>query len=267
MADLYVMIAGIFGLLIGSFLNVCISRIPRDMSVVSPRSFCVECGSQIAWYDNIPLFSYVALRGHCRTCGRAIGIRHVIVELATCLLFAACVWRYGITLEALKWMVFEVILLVLFWTDIEERILPDEFTLGGLAAAFVFAVFIPVHSFFGDFLLASWSYWAKSLANAAVGALIVTVPIWMLSYVYGLIIKRETLGLGDVKLLLMMGAFLGPENQLSACLIGAVTGAVVGVAYLVWKRKHFRSYELPFGSFLCLGGICVALMFELAPAI
>ena len=146
-------VAAIFGLAFGSFLNVCIYRIPRDLSVVTPRSFCPECGAPIAWYDNIPLFSYAALRGKGRCCGKAIGVRYPIVELTTAAAFFAVVLRYGWTAAALKWTLFEAIVIALFWTDLEERILPDELTLGGAAAGLVLAFFVSVPSILGELLL------------------------------------------------------------------------------------------------------------------
>jgi leader peptidase (prepilin peptidase)/N-methyltransferase len=256
----FCVLAAIVGLVIGSFLNVCIYRLPRDLSVVSPRSYCVECEKTIPWYDNVPVLSYIALRGRCRFCAEPIGIRHTVVEVLTGGLFVACVLRYGPTLEALKWAVFESILMVLFWTDMEERLLPDELTLGGLAAGLAFTAAVPVRSALGGVLLSIWGWRPNSLFNAALGAVILTVPLWFIAYLWGLAIKREAMGLGDVKLLAAMGAFLGPEGQFCACLIGAGMGAVIGVGVLIWKRYHFRSYELPFGSFLCLGAGCIALL-------
>ena len=135
---LHIAYAAVAGLLIGSFLNVCIYRVPRDLSVVHPRSFCPECGKPVAWYDNIPLFSYVRLKGRCRDCGKSIGIRYPLVELITALFFAASVAKYGWNIDSLKWCVFQGIMTVLFWVDLEERILPDEFTLGGSALGLAF---------------------------------------------------------------------------------------------------------------------------------
>ncbi|MBV9763603.1 MAG: prepilin peptidase, partial [Acidobacteriaceae bacterium] len=135
----FVAIATIVGLVTGSFLNVCIYRIPRDVSIVFPRSFCVECGKQISWYDNVPLLSYALLHGRCRFCRKPIELRYPIVELMTAVVFIAIAIRYGWSVAALKWAVFEATLIVLFWTDLEERILPDELTLGGFAAGLIFA--------------------------------------------------------------------------------------------------------------------------------
>jgi len=257
---IYLAIVAVFGLLFGSFLNVCIYRTPRDLSIVAPRSFCPECGARIVWFDNIPLVSYALLRAKCRSCGKAIGIRYPVVELATAVLFVAVAIEYGWTSGALKWAVFEAILLVLFWTDLEERILPDELTLGGTAAGLIFAVFILVPGVFGELLLPGAGPVWRSLLNAALGAGLLAGPLWLLGHAYARVRKREGIGLGDVKLLLFLGVFLGLENGLLAVLIGAVGGSLIGALYLWSTRKEAATYELPFGSFLCAGAAFVPLI-------
>src|ERR1035438_8845959 len=137
-------IAFLAGLLIGSFLNVCVFRLPRDLSVVQPRSFCPHCEKTIAWYDNIPVVSFLLLRGRCRHCQARILLRYPLVELATGLAFAVCVAALGVTLLAVKYAIFSAILIALIATDFEEHILPDEFTLGGTLIGLVLALFIPV---------------------------------------------------------------------------------------------------------------------------
>src|ERR1700761_9552281 len=168
----YVALSALAGLLVGSFLNVCIYRLPRDLSGIIPRSFCPECGMPIAWYDNVPLLSYSLLRGRCRGCTRAIPARYPLVELTTAILFGFVVSEYGWTLAAAKWCVFEAILIALFWTDLEERILPDELTLGGTAAGLVFAAFVAVPSVAGVLLLPEAPTALQSLLSAATGALL-----------------------------------------------------------------------------------------------
>jgi leader peptidase (prepilin peptidase)/N-methyltransferase len=262
-AFLHLLAAAVFGLLTGSFLNVCIYRLPRDLSVIVPRSFCPECGKSIAWYDNVPLLSYALLRAHCRSCGKGIGIRYPLVELLT---GALCVWtvaRYGWSLEALKWTVFELILIVLFWTDLEERILPDELTLGGSVAGVVLAIFVKVPGVMGELLLPNQRMVWRSLTNAGMGALFLAGPIWLAGLLYARIRKKDGLGLGDVKLLILLGVFLGLENGLLALTIGAVTGTVLGLLYIWLKREDAASYELPFGSFLCAGAALVPLLVKL----
>ncbi len=258
-AILYIAAAGIAGLLFGSFLNVCIYRIPRDLSVVTPRSFCTECGAQIGWYDNIPVLSFVVLRGRCRTCTKPIAIRYPIVEFTTAVLFAATAAEYGWAIVALKWCVFEAILVALFWTDLEERILPDELTLGGTAAGLICAIFVPVPSVLADLMIPAARQPLRSLLNCGIGAVILAGPIWALGALYSRFRKREGLGFGDVKLLILIGVFLGLEHGLTALLIGAVGGTLLGLTYILIARKSASTYELPFGTFLCAGGIIAAL--------
>jgi leader peptidase (prepilin peptidase)/N-methyltransferase len=255
----YVALAALFGLLFGSFLNVCIYRLPRDLSVVAPRSFCPECGRQIAWYDNLPVLSYAALRGRCRHCSKPISIRYLVVELTTAALFAVTAYRYGASLPALKWGVFDALMVALFWTDLEERILPDELTLGGALAGLVSSMFVAVPGL-SDIFFSQWSPWVRSVLDALVGGLALSLPLWALGWLYGRIRKREALGRGDVKLLAAIGVFLGLESGLFALLLGALTGSILGLAYIFWKRKDAASYELPFGSFLCLGAVVAPLV-------
>lgn len=258
-AAFYIALAALAGLLLGSFLNVCIYRIPRDLSVVTPRSFCTECGAQVSWHDNIPIFSFVALRGRCRTCKKRIAIRYPIVEFSTGLLFALTAAEYGWTLATLKWCVFEALLLALFWTDLEERILPDEITLGGAVAGLVFAVFLPVPSVLAEMLIPAARPAMRSLLNCALGVVVLAGPIWALGALYTRFRKREGLGFGDVKLLALIGIFLGLERGLTALLIGAVAGTLIGLTYILVARKSASTYELPFGTFLCAGGIVAAV--------
>ena len=256
----YVAAAGLFGLLLGSFLNVCIYRLPRDLSVVAPRSFCPECGAPVAWYDNVPLWSYAMLRGRCRHCTKRIGRRYPLVELTTAALFAIVAVRYGWTLPALKWMLFEAILVALFWTDFEEQILPDEFTIGGTLIGVIFAAFVKVPGVFGDLFFPQWKPIARSFFNAALGAAMLSGPLWLLGEAYARLRKREGLGFGDVKLMLLFGVFLGLENGLKALLIGAIGGSIFGIIYLFATHRKAAETALPFGSFLCAGAALVPLI-------
>jgi len=253
----YAIAVGVFGLVLGSFLNVSIYRIPRDLSLWTPRSFCPECGKQIAWYDNVPLLSYFVLSGRCRNCETTIRIRYPIVELTTAILFAAVAVRYGWTLVALKWMMFEAMMVVLFWTDLEEQILPDELTLGGTAVGLILAIFVRVPGTLGAILVPGWPGVARSLLNAALGAVFLAGPIWLIGVGYAWLRKREGLGFGDVKLLVLFGVFLGLGNGLFALLLGTVAGSVVGSIYVIATRKKFSETALPFGSFLCAGAAIV----------
>jgi leader peptidase (prepilin peptidase)/N-methyltransferase len=248
------------GLLIGSFLNVCIHRLPRDLSIVRPsRSFCPSCERTIAWYDNIPLLSYVLLGGRCRSCGQNIAIRYPLVELSTGLTFAFCVAVLGLSLSALKWCLFSALLTALTATDLEERILPNELTLGGTLIGLVLALFIPVHAdTISVFLPATFA----SLGEAAFGAAIASGSIWFVGWAYKKARKREGMGFGDVKMIAMIGAFLGAPYALLAVTAGSLFGAIVGIAFIVIARKNASTYELPFGSFLGISALGVSLFGE-----
>lgn len=256
----YFVLAALTGLAVGSFLNVCIYRVPRDLSVVFPRSYCPECGEQISWRYNIPLLSYALLGGRAKCCGKPIGARYPVVEAVTASAFVAVAARYGWTLAAAKWMLFEALMITLFWTDFEERLLPDEFTLGGTLVGLALAIPVGVPGLFGAIFLAARKPVWQSLANAGIGALVLGAPVWILGALYAKVRKREGLGFGDVKLLVLMGVFLGAEAGLAALMTGAVGGSILGGGYMLWKRKSAGSYELPFGSFLCAGAAVVPLV-------
>jgi leader peptidase (prepilin peptidase)/N-methyltransferase len=258
---LFVVAAALAGLLIGSFLNVCIYRVPRDLSVVRPRSFCPECGKSIAWYDNIPLFSFALLRGRCRHCGKAIGVRYPLVELGTAALFAVSIARYGWTLNGLKWCLFEAIMTVLFWVDLEERILPDEFTLGGSALGLLFAFVTKVPGNLGALLFPSlWAH-GQWLFEALAGAFVLTLPLAAIGLLWGRLSKRDVLGLGDIKLLPCIGLFLGVEMGIQALLLGSLLGVAVGGTYIFIMKKKAREYELPLGTFFCGAAALAPLLF------
>jgi leader peptidase (prepilin peptidase)/N-methyltransferase len=246
-----VILAALAGLLIGSFLNVCIFRLPRDLSVAAPRSFCPGCEKTIAWYDNIPLLSYLALGGECRYCKARIPLRYPLVELATALAFALIVSRLGVTLLALKFAIFGAIMITLVATDIEERILPDEFTLGGTAIGIVLAYFVPLEFGIGHMLApAGWGEGARSVLEALVAAGIGSGSIWLVGWLYEKFRHREGLGFGDVKMIAMIGAFLGLRWALTTLVLASAAGSVIGVILVLATRKKASEYELPFGSFL-----------------
>jgi leader peptidase (prepilin peptidase)/N-methyltransferase len=255
-------IALLFGLLIGSFLNVCIYRWPLDLSVVKPRSHCIACRKTIAWYDNIPLVSFVVLGGQCRYCHARISFRYPVVELATGLLFFYWVLTAGLTLLAVKMCIFTGMLLALVFCDLEERILPDEFTLGGTLVALVFAAFVPVPDVYAPALL--WLIGVHPpervgwVLQAALAAALPAFFLWGVGWLYEKVRHREGLGFGDVKLIAMVGAFLGMRNALAAFFIGSLSGSILGYAYIKFTRKDASTYELPFGTFLGLAALLFA---------
>ena len=252
-------LASLAGLLIGSFLNVCIFRLPRDLSVVQPRSFCPKCEKPIAAYDNIPLVSYLLLGGKCRHCSARIPWRYPIVELATALTFLAIVKYLGVTLVAAKFAIFGASMIALIATDIEERILPDEFTLGGTAVGILLAWFVPLEFGLGHILIPrGWGEGAQSLGEALIGAGIGSGSIWFVGWLYEKIRHREGLGFGDVKMIAMIGAFLGLRWALTTLILASLSGSVIGLALIVIKRQKTSEYELPFGSFLGAAALALA---------
>lgn len=259
----YSTIALLFGLLIGSFLNVCIHRWPRGRSVVRPRSHCVRCRKTIAWYDNIPVFSYLLLGGKCRYCGRHISIRYPLVELGTGLLFFYLVWTLGPNLAAVKMCVFSAMLIALVFSDLEKRILPDELTLGGALVGFAFALFVPVPDITAQFLLSLFgldvSGRAQWLAEAALGSMLPAFFFYGAGWLYEKIRHREGLGLGDVKLVMMVGAFLGLRGALLTLVLGSLAGSIIGYGYIKFTHRDAATYQLPFGTFLGLAGLVMAV--------
>lgn len=259
---LIVILAFLAGLLIGSFLNVCIYRLPLDLSVASPaRSFCPACEKTIAWYDNIPVVSYVLLGGRCRQCGARIPARYLIVELATGAAFASCAGVLGVTFAPLKLALYAAILITLIASDMEERILPDEFTLGGTVAGLALALFVPVEPYFISMFLPRWldPRW-PSLAESAFGAAVGSGAIWLVGYLYEKFRHREGLGFGDVKMIAMIGAFMGLRLALLTLILASLIGSIGGLLYIRLTRKDPATYELPFGSFLGLAALLVAAM-------
>jgi leader peptidase (prepilin peptidase)/N-methyltransferase len=256
-------LAFLFGLLAGSFLNVCIHRWPRGRSVVKPRSHCVRCRRIIAWYDNIPLVSYTVLRGRCRHCGQRISPRYPLVELFTGLLFFYFVFTLGPTAAAVKMCIFTAMLLALIFCDLEKRILPDELTVGGALAGFVLALFVPVPDRTASALLGVFGVelhgTLQSLAESVFGALLPALILWGGGWIYYKVRHREGLGFGDVKLIAMVGSFLGMQGALLTLILGSICGSVLGYAYIKATGRDATTYELPFGTFLGAAALLAAI--------
>ena len=251
------------GLLIGSFLNVCIYRFPRDLSVVRPRSHCPACERTIVWYDNIPLISYLLLGARCRYCQTRIPVRYPAVELLTALLFGYFVWRFGLTLTGAKYCILSAILVALVFSDFEELILPDEFTLGGTVIGLIFALLVPVPDIVAHAIASladlSLSQRTLSVAEAVLGIVLPSGSLWLGGFLFEKLRHKEGLGMGDVKMMAMVGAFLGIRGALLTLIVGSVLGSVVGLLYIKITRQDAATYQLPFGTFLGIAGIGVAL--------
>ncbi len=254
---------GVFllGLVIGSFLNVCILRIPADKSIVLPASSCPKCGKAIAPYDNIPVLSWLILGGKCRNCKTKISAMYPAVELLTGLLFLACYFAFGVTVDALKWAVFSALVVVLTITDLRERILPDEVNFFGLGAGLLFSLFTKPIDGTALWLANRWFDFppprmALSFVDAALGAIAGSGLLWLVAEGYFRLRGREGMGLGDVKMMAAIGAFLGLKRTLMTVLAGSLLGSVIGIC-LISLTKKGRDYELPFGTFLGAGALLV----------
>lgn len=228
-------IAGLFGLILGSFLNVCIVRWGAEpkQSVVSPRSRCPGCGHQIAWYENIPVLSWLALRGKCRGCGARISVMYPLVELAVGALWAWMVVRHGPALDTLRGAIFGTLLLGIALTDLRNYIIPDEFSLGGLGIGLGLAA------------LGGW----PALQAALVGAALGFGMLWLAGAVGSYLLKEDAMGGGDVKMMAMVGAFVGWQGVLLTIFLGALIGTLVFLPVRLLGRKVL----VPFGIFLAIG--------------
>ncbi|HYL86850.1 MAG TPA: prepilin peptidase, partial [Candidatus Angelobacter sp.] len=225
----------LFGIVIGSFLNVCITRIPEEISIISPGSRCPKCGTPIKPYDNVPVFAWIWLGGKCRACGAPISVMYPLMELATGLLFVAAFLEYGLTQATVKWLCFTCLVLVLTVTDLRVRLLPDMVTWPGFAAGLLFSFFVPPRDgfamvlswrLFHQRLHASWLGILDGLLGAAFGSFL----LWGLAAVYRAVRKREGMGMGDVKMMAMVGAFLGLRGPFLTILLGSLLGCVIGLA-------------------------------------
>lgn len=236
---LLVPIAFVLGSALGSFLNVCIVRLPADQSIVRPRSRCPTCGHAIPWWDNIPLVSWVILRGRCRVCQASISIRYPLVELAVALLWAGSAWFWGPSMMGLAAAVFGTLLLGIAVTDAQHYLIPDEFTLGGLVLGLVLA------------LLGGY----RGLLDALIGAAVGFALLWIVAVVGTWIFKEEAMGGGDIKMMAMVGAFVGWKGVLLTIFLGALAGSIVFVP-LTLKKKRL----VPFGVFLAVGAAVTFLV-------
>lgn len=236
-------VAGVFGLMIGSFLNVCIARLPAGESVVHPASRCPRCRTPLRWRDNVPVLSYLWLRGRCRHCAEPIALRYLIVELATAAVFVAQVLVEPMPgWPLLSRLVLSALLIALAATDLETFRLPDPLTLGGIAAGVALSVVTPLGV-------------RESLIGLVVGGGI----LWTIRWAWLRATGTDAMGLGDVKMLAMVGAFLGWMHVWLVLLLSTVVGAVVGLALTVTGRATGRT-RLPFGVFLAVAGLVASLV-------
>ncbi len=253
MIELAVFLSFIFfiGAIVGSFLNVCIVRLPYEQSVVKPRSHCVHCQKTIPWYDNIPFLSYIILGGRCRFCKERISFRYFMVEFLTAGTFVFFFIIFGLTPIYLAYMVMVSCFIVAIFVDFEHRIIPDEVSVGGMFAGLIFSLFIPeLHGYHTGGGAGLWPY-AKSLGQSLLGVLIGGGSIYGMGLLGDFIFKKESMGGGDVKLLAMIGAFLGWKLALLTFFIAPFFGAVYGVI----EKIRTKDSAIAYGPFLVLGAL------------
>lgn len=262
-------LAFIFGLIVGSFLNVCIARLPHEESIITPRSHCPHCSAKIRALDNIPLLSYVILRGRCRSCHARISWIYPAVELFTGIFFLLSVQRFALTGETLKFLLFGCALIVLMFTDIQFRLLPNEITVGGIAVGLLISLIVPLRDrslAVLVFLISSFAPRAKELlswsdsdfSNSVLGAVVGFGILFLVGELYYLIRRVEGMGMGDVKMMAMVGAFLGVKLTFLTIMAGSLLGSVFGILGILWQHRDLK-YELPFGTFLGIAALLLSL--------
>ena len=277
----------LFGIIVGSFLNVCITRIPEEISIVTPGSRCPRCGTPIKPYDNVPLFAWLWLRGKCRACGAPISVMYPLIELATGLLFVTAFLEFGITQATVKWLFFTCLLLILTVTDLRVRLLPDVINWPGFAAGLMFSAFVPPDQGFAGFLIGRFLQvrlpgFAVGILDGILGAAFGSFLLWGLAAGYKAVRGHEGMGTGDVKMIAMIGAFLGLRGTFLTLLLGSLLGSMIGTSLVValylggWRsalakrasRRGLgterqlrwaiaRQYQLPLGTFLGIGALAI----------
>lgn len=261
-------IAGVFGAIIGSFLNVVIHRVPLEESIVFPNSRCPSCGAVIAFYDNIPVLSWMLLGAKCRKCKERISFRYPAVELLTAALFVAVAWHDGLSAALPFDLVFTSALLALVFIDAEHMILPNVITYPGIVFALIARVAIPLLTHTPHFddvpslsggALAGMPLWVVSLAGALIGALIGGGSLWLMGWTWEKLRGIEAMGLGDVKMMFMVGAYLGWRLTILTIFAGVLGGSIIGILLMARQRQRNMQMLLPFGVFLGLGAIAALL--------
>ncbi len=259
----------VFGAVIGSFLNVVIHRVPREQSIVFPNSTCPKCRAPIRAYDNIPILSYLVLRGQCRSCRARISARYPAVEALTALLFAAVTWHDALSFALAFDLAFVASILALIFIDAEHMILPNAITYPGILFALMSRIVVPYlvgPSHFDDVpglamsLPATYPAWAVPLIGAAIGALAGGGSLWLMGFLWEKLRGVEAMGLGDVKMMAMVGAYLGWRLTVLTIFIAVFTGSVVGIALMLYRGRRNLQMMLPFGIFLGAGALASLLI-------
>jgi len=240
MTDLtFVALVGTLGLFVGSFLNVCIYRLPLGKTVLWGRSHCPHCDRQIRAWENLPVISWLALGGRCAGCRAPISMQYPVIELVTALIFAGGAWLYGPTLLLVARLIFACAMVVLFMIDLQHRILPNVITLPGIVAGLAFSLILP-----------------PGVRDALIGAVACSLLLFGMGELMSRVLGKEALGFGDVKMIAMMGAFLGWQMTLVALFLASFLGSVIGLGLVAITRN--RDYQIPLGSFLAVGALAAA---------
>ena len=262
-------VVGVFGAIIGSFLNVVIHRLPREESIVLPGSRCPECGATIAFYDNVPVMSYLLLGGRCRACKTDISARYPAVEALTAALWVIVVWHDGLTWALPFDLVFVTAITALVFIDAEHMLLPNAITYPGIAFSLIARVALPYlmgRPHFDDLdmlldgMLAGMPLWAASLVGAFIGALVGGGSLWLMGWTWEKLRGIEAMGLGDVKMMFMVGAYLGWRLTILNIFLGVLSGSLIGIFLMLRRGKRDMQMLLPFGVFLGIGAIAALLV-------
>jgi len=235
----------ILGLIVGSFNNVCIYRIPRNESIIYPASHCPKCRSNISRQDNIPLLSYILLKGRCRNCKSKISIQYPVVELLTGLIYLIIYLTYGLSIQSLIYIILSSALIIIAFIDLNEQIVPDVISLPGIVIGFIISFFVSYISFI----------------NSALGVFVGGGIILIIGLAGSVIFKKEAMGGGDVKLAAMIGAFLGWRYIIISLFLGFFLGALAGI-FLIMSKIKSRKDMIPFGPFIVLGSFITLLWGE-----
>jgi leader peptidase (prepilin peptidase)/N-methyltransferase len=259
-------LAVVFGLVIGSFLNVVILRLPQGMPISIPRSHCPQCKRLIPWYDNIPILSYIILRGRCRRCSKSISLRYPLTEGLTGFVSLLLYFKFGLGVEWAIFFAFSAALITLAFIDLDHRILPDPITLNGIWIGILVTIYLnEPNPLVSRVLHLTGIEFTNTRAIALLGSVLGAVVggglLWGVSEAYLRLRGIEGMGFGDVKMMAMVGAFLGAPLALLTIMIGSMLGSVLGLIFIRVAGKT-RQYELPFGTFLAAAGILTVLYGE-----
>jgi len=244
MDTIIIALISLIGLSLGSFLNVCIYRIPHRKSVLYPPSSCPKCGTKIRFYDNMPILSYIVLMGKCRTCKAKISMQYPLVEFITAALLVIAYLRFGLTWDFAARSILILVMILTFFIDLKHRIIPDVLTLPGIILGFLF-------SFLVD---------SPSVLNSALGAIAGGAIFYLAAVLGEILFKKESMGGGDIKLAVLLGAFLGWTNVILVFFLSALFGALIGGAALFFSKQVKDTRTIPFGPFLALGAIIAVFL-------